>query len=182
MDHYDSDKDDFAETLQHARALLAGDCDNTDALEANDLVSAALAMRPESPAAWILKCQTLSSLNDDTAALSAIEMAIRFAPKLAEAHYWRSAVLSDLNRLPEALKTIERCFRYVGSDDFWLLEDLYCEKAMILDALGREEDAVSAYEDGLRRCPSSSLLRAGLAPLRRSKARSNFKVLRGGIA
>jgi tetratricopeptide (TPR) repeat protein len=182
MDHYNSDKNEFEETLELARSLLAGECDSADALEANDMVSAALGLRPKSAAAWILKCQTLSSLNDDTAALAAIEMAVRFAPKSAEAHYWRSAVLSDLDRLPEALKTIERCFRYIGFDDAWLLEDLYCEKAMILDSLGREQEAVATYEEGLKRCPSSSLLRAGLAPLRRSKTRSNFKLLRGGIA
>lgn len=182
MDTYDDSQEDIEETLEAARSLLGADSDGEDAIEANDLVASALARCPESPAAWILKCQVLSALGDDTAALAAIEMALRFAPRSAEAHYWRSAVLSDLDRHSEALRSIERCFRYMGIDDFWLLEDLYCEKAMILDALGREEDAVKTYEAGLKRCPSSSLLRAGLAPLRRSKVKAKLKVIRGGIA
>ena len=101
--------------------------------------------------------------------------AIRFAGKAAEPHYWRSAVLYDLGRLDEALKSIERCFRYLRVDDFWLREDLYCDKAMILDALGRNDDAVATYEAGLKRCPQSSLLTAGLAPLRRAKSKSDTK-------
>ena len=181
MDTNDNSQGEFERILDMARSLLGGESDSADALEANDLVGNALAMRPESSSAWILKCQVLSSLNDDTAALASIEMAIRFAGKAAEAHYWRSAVLSDLGRLDEALKAIGRCFRYLGSDDYWLLEDLYCEKAMILDALGRNEEAVATYEAGLKRCPRSSLLHAGLAPLRRAKLKSNFKVLRGGL-
>jgi tetratricopeptide (TPR) repeat protein len=181
MNTNDNSQSEFEETLDMARSLLAGDSDSGDALEANDLVGRALSLRPESCSAWILKCQVLSSLDDDIAALASVEMAIRFSPKAAEAHYWRAAVLSDLGRLDEALRAINRCFRYASLDDSWLLEDLYCEKAMILDALGLSEEAVAAYEAGLKRCPSSSLLHAGLAPMRRAKLKSDMKVLRGGL-
>ncbi len=181
MNDNDNSQDEFEEMLDTARSLLGRDSDNSDSLEANELVGKALMMRPESTSAWTLKSQVLSALSDDVGALACIEMAIRHSGKAAEAHYWRSAVLADLGRLDEALKAIERCFRYVKADDFWLLEDLFCEKAMILNALDRDDEAVATYEAGLRRCPRSALLHDGLAPLRRATNKSNFKVLRGGL-
>jgi tetratricopeptide (TPR) repeat protein len=181
MNDNDNSQDEFEEAMDMARSLLGQDSDNSEALEANELVGKALALRPTSTSAWTLKCQVLSALSDDTAALACIEMAIHHAPKAAEAHYWRAAVLADLARPDEALKAIERCFRYMKTDDYWLLEDLYCEKAILLDATGRNDEAVATYEAGLKRCPRSSLLNDGLAPLRRATLKSNFKVLRGGL-
>ena len=137
--------------------------------------------RPSEPEAWTLKSQILSSLDDDVAALAAAEMAVRRAPRAAEAHYVRAAVLADLERYDEALKAVERAFRHLGSDDDWLLEDLYYEKAAILDALDRADEAVATFEAGLRRCPNSALLKAGLEPLRRERIRRTFKVIPGGI-
>ncbi len=180
METVDQSLVQFESTLDQARALLAGDCDDAEAVKANELASRALSWRPESSAAWIVKCQVHSTLGDDTAALASIEMALRSNPTSSEALYWRAAVLSDLTRHTEALKTINRCFRYLQVDDSWLLEDLYCEKAMILNAIGRDDDAVATYEAGLRRCPRSSLLTAGLAPLKRSAARTKFKLIQGG--
>jgi tetratricopeptide (TPR) repeat protein len=180
METQDQSQSQFESKLDEARTLLAGDCDSQAASVANDLVIRALALRPESCSAWTLKCQVHSTLGDDTAALAAIEMAVRFNPTSAETLYWRAAVLSDLGRHSDALKTIHRCFRYVQADDAWLLEDLYCEKAMLLNAIGRDDEAVATYEAGLRRCPRSSLLKAGLAPLRRATARKSFTVLEGG--
>ncbi len=173
---------EFEALLTAARALLADESDSADALEANDLVCKALAMRPTSAPAWLLKCQALSSLRDDTAALACIEMALRHAPKSAENQYWKAAVLSDLSLHQDAFFAIESAFQLIGSDDFWLFEDLYFEKAMILNALGRLEEAVSTYETGLRRCPNSGLLRNGLAPLRRANIKSRLVILRGGLA
>lgn len=180
METQDQSQSQFESTLDQARALLAGDCEIRDVKEANDLVTRALGWRPKSCTAWTLKCQVHSTLGDDTAALAAIEMAVRSNPTSAEALYWRAAVLSDLGRHSDALKSIHRCFRYVQADDAWLLEDLYCEKAMILNAIGRDEEAVATYEAGLRKCPRSSLLKAGLAPLRRATARQGLTLLRGG--
>lgn len=173
--------DELDKLLEAARLLLAEEADSADALEANDLASEAISLQPDSCEAWVLKCQALSSLSDDSAALACIEMATRIAPKSAEANYWRAAVLSDLKRHVAALAVIETAFRCLGSDDFWLLEDLYFEKAIILDALGRNDDAVATYELGLQRCPNSGLLSAGLAPLRRAKSKAKFVVIRGGL-
>ncbi|MCP4444686.1 MAG: hypothetical protein GY811_04975 [Myxococcales bacterium] len=180
MDPLDQSAAQFESTLDKARALLAGECDSDEALSANALVSQALAWRPDSCTAWILKCQVHSTLGDDTAALAAVEMALRSNPTSSEVLYWRAAVLSDLERHSEALKTINRCFRFLRTDDAWLLEDLYCEKAMILNSVGRLEDAVATYEAGLRRCPSSSLLKSGLAPLRGGIPRKSLQLLQGG--
>lgn len=178
METYDTE---FEDILEMARALLGGNEDSGDLWEANELCNRALRLRPRDPEAWILKAQILSALDDDTAAIAAIEMAVRRAPKLAEAHYWRAAILADLERYNDALKAIERAFRHLGEDDDWLTEDLYCEKGMVLDAIGRREDALATYEAGLRACPDSSLLRAGLEPLRRQRVRASFKIIPGGL-
>jgi len=171
---------EFEDALEMARALLSGNEDSGDLWEANDLVNHAISLRPADTDAWILKCQILSALEDDTAALAAIEMAVRRAPRRAEAHYWRAAVMGDLQRYSEALKAIERGFRNLGPDEEWLVEDLYYEKASVLDAIGRREEALATYEAGLKKCPDSSLLRAAIEPLRRENIRSRFKVLQGG--
>ena len=172
--------EDFDDYLEMARALLGGYESVSDLWEANDHVNLALRLRPNDISAWILKSQILSSLEDDPAALAAAEMAVRRAPRSAEAHYVRAAVLADMERYADAIKGIERAFRHLGRDDEWLLEDLYYEKASILDALDRADEAMATFEAGLRRCPESALLRAGLEPLRRERMRRAFKVIDGG--
>lgn len=178
MDTYENE---FEDVLEMARTLLGSNEEVADLWEANDLVNRALHLRPTDPEAWILKCQILSALDDDVAALAAIEMAVRRAPRMAEAHYWRAAVLADLDRLHDALKAVDRAFRNIGPEDDWLVEDLFCEKAMILDAIGRRDEALATYEAGLRRFPNSAVLKAGIEPLRRERVRATFKVIPGGI-
>jgi tetratricopeptide (TPR) repeat protein len=172
--------EDFEDYLEMARALLGGYESVGDLWEANEYVNLALHMRPGDVNGWILKSQILSSLEDDPAALAAAEMAARAAPKCAETQYVRAAVLADMERCEEALKGIERAFRYLNRDDEWLLEDLYYEKAAILDALDRTDEAVATFEAGLARCPDSALLRSGLEPLRRERMRKSFTVIDGG--
>ena len=165
--------------LEQARELLgAGD----DALlaDANTAINHALQLSPDSIEAWLLKCQVASATGDDQAALAAVEMALRRAPHRAEALYWRGAVLGDLGRHREALRSIEGALRVLGDADHWLLEDLFYEKVTILYALGLHDAAVAACEAGLDRCPGSPLLRAALAPAERARVRSSLKVLRGG--
>jgi tetratricopeptide (TPR) repeat protein len=172
--------DEFEDSLEMSRALLGGTEGTSDLWEANDYANRALRMRPGDAEAWMLKCQILSALEDDPAALAAAEMALRRAPRLAEAHYWRAAVLADMERYPEALKSLERAFRCLGADDDWLLEDLYYEKGAVLDAIGRQDEALATYEAGLKRCPDSQILKAGMEPIRRARMRRTLKVLRGG--
>jgi tetratricopeptide (TPR) repeat protein len=165
--------------LDQVRELLgAGD----DALlaDANTTVNQALQLHPDSVEAWLLKCQVASATGDDLAALASVEMALHRAPHRAEALYWRGAVLGDLGRHREALRSIEAALRVLGHADHWLLEDLFYEKVTILDALGLHDAAVAACEAGLDRCPGSPLLRAALAPAERARVRSSLKVLRGG--
>lgn len=172
--------EEYEDFLEMARSLLGGYEAAGDLWEANDYVNRALRLCPASPEAWILKSQVLSSLEDDPAALAAAEMALRRAPKNAEALYVRAAVLADMERYAEALKAIEKAFRHVGADDEWLIEDLFYEKAAILDAIGRADEAVATFEAGLRRCPESQILKAGLEPLRRERVRKSFRVIPGG--
>ncbi len=163
-----------------ARALLGGYEGAGDLWEANEHINRALRMKPNEPEAWILKSQILSSLDDDAAALAAAEMAVRRAPRSAEAQYVRAAVMADMERYADALKAIERAFRFCGPEDDWLLEDLYYEKAAILDSLNRADEAMSTFEAGLKRCPESALLKAGIEPLRRERVRRSFQVIPGG--
>ena len=165
--------------LEQARELL-GAGDDTLLVEANTAVNQALQLNPDSIEAWLLKCQVASATGDDLAALAAVEMALRRAPHRAEALYWRGAVLGDLGRHREALRSIEAAMRVLGDADHWLLEDLFYEKVTILDALGLHDAAVAACEAGLDRCPGSPLLRAALAPAERARVKSSLKVLRGG--
>jgi tetratricopeptide (TPR) repeat protein len=172
---------EFDRLLDLARELLgAGD----DALlaEANTAVNHALILRPESVDGWLVKCQVASATGDDLAALAAAEMAVARAPHRAETMYWRGAVLGDLGRHREALRAIEAALRALTLDDHWMLEDLYYEKAMVLEALGLHEAAISTCELGLASCPGSALLRAALIPAERARVKSSLKVLRGGQA
>lgn len=167
--------------LDRARDLLgAGD----DAVlgEANTAVNQALTLAPGSVDGWLLKCQVASATGDDIAALAAAEMAMTRAPDRADCLYWRAAVLGDLGRHREALRAIEAAFGAVTDDDHWMLEDLYYEKAMLLEALGLHDAAVATCETGLHDCPGSGLLRAALVPVERAKQRSAMHVIRGGRA
>ena len=166
--------------MDSARSLLGSYDGAGDLWEANEHINRALRLKPNEPEAWVLKSQILSSLDDDPAALAAAEMAVRRAPRSAEALYVRAAVLADMERYLDALKAIERAFRHSGADDDWLLEDLYYEKAAILDALNRADEAMITFEAGLTRCPESQLLKAGIEPLRRERTRRSFQVLPGG--
>jgi tetratricopeptide (TPR) repeat protein len=172
---------DFDDCLDRARQLLGAADDHAALDEANLTVNQALAMRPASACAWLVKCQVLSARGDDVAALAAAEMALRRAPHRAEAHYWRGAILGDLGRHREALRSLDKAFKDHTTDDTWLIEDLYYEKAVVLEALGHREAAASTYEQGLAKCPSSAILRQGLAPLKRAQVRSSLRVLRGGL-
>lgn len=180
--------------LDQVRDLL-GDGDDARLVEANQLVNQALQLRADSIDGWLLKCQIASAMGDDLAALAAVEMALQvsargplasFGGPIAdllgppEALYWRGAVLGDLGRYREALSSVEAALRSLGDDPHWLLEELFHEKVMILDALGLHDAAVTACAQGLERCPGSALLRAALAPVERARVKTTLKVLRGG--
>jgi len=170
---------EFDRLLDRARELL-GAGDDSHIGEANVAVNQALVLRPDSVDAWLVKCQVASATGDDIAALAAAEMAHARAPDRAETLYWRGAVLGDLGRHREALRSIEAALRVLHDEDVWLLEDLVYEKVTILDALGLHDAAVAACSAGLERCPGSALLRAALVPAERARVRSTLKVLRGG--
>ncbi len=172
--------EDFDDCLETTRSLL-GSCQSpNDLWEANDQINIALMLRPDNAGAWLLKSQVLSSLEDDPAALAAAEMALSRAPQSAEAHYVRATVLADMERYDDALTAIEHAFQHLGEADGWLLEDLFYEKAALLDATDRAEEAMAALEAGLRRCPESTLLRSGLEPMHRERMRRSFRVIDGG--
>jgi len=166
--------------LDEARDLL-GAGDDAVLADAQALVNQALQLQPDSVDAWLLKCQIASAMHDDPGALAAVEMALRRAPYRLECLYWRGAVLGDLGKHREALRSIEAALAVLDGADHWLLEDLCYEKVVLLDALGLPDAAVAACKAALDRCPGSALLRAALAPAERTRVRSSLKVLRGGV-
>jgi tetratricopeptide (TPR) repeat protein len=173
---YDSE---FDRLLDRAREVL-GAADDGALGEAHTAVNQALKLSPNSVDGWLVKCQVASATGDDIAALAAAEMALHRAPERADCLYWRGAVLGDLGRPREALRAIEAALRAATDDDHWMLEDLFYEKATLLDALGLHDAAVATCEAGLRHCPGSPLLRAALGPAERARVRSSLKVLPGG--
>jgi tetratricopeptide (TPR) repeat protein len=170
---------EFDRLLDRARELL-GEANDDLLGEAHVAVNQALTLCPDSVDGWLVKCQVASATGDDIAALASVEMALHRAPVRAECLYWRGAVLGDLGRHREALRAIEAALRVISDAEHWMLEDLYYEKAVILDALGLHDAAVATCETGLRTCPGSPLLRAALVPAERARVRSSLKVLRGG--
>lgn len=174
-------EDEFDGCLEMARSLIAKSDSVTDAWEANQHVNRALALRPADTDAWVLKAQILGLLGDDVAALAAAEMAVRRAPRASAGHHVRATALATLGRYREALRAIERALDCAGGEDDWILEELFLEKSAIQGALGRCDEALATLEAGLVRCPSSILLRAGMAPLHRERVRRSFRVLPGGL-
>lgn len=172
---------EFDRLLDQAREFL-GAGDDSLLADANTAVNHALTLQPDSIDGWLVKCQVASAAGDDLAALAAAEMARARAPDRTETLYWRGAVLGDLGRYREALLAIEAALGAITADDGWMLEDLYYEKAMLLEALGLHGAAVSTCEAGLARCPGSALLRAAIVPVERARVRSSLTVLRGGQA
>jgi tetratricopeptide (TPR) repeat protein len=166
--------DQIAVLLQVARELLGAADDGRALAEASRLVNQALAL--------LVKCQVLAAQGDDGGALAAAEMAVRRAPRLAEAHYWRGALLGDLGHYRDGLRAIDRAFVHLAAGDEWLLEDLYYEKATMLEAIGERDAARATYEAGLERCPGSALLQTGIEPLAHARRPAPFKVLRGGLS
>ena len=176
----DEDVDPVAQWLEVARGLLGEGDDQRTLGRANRAVNQALALAPTHAGAWLVKCQISSARGDDVAALAAAEAALAQAPTSPEAHYWRGALLGDLGHVRAGLAAIERAFELAADGDAWLLEDLYFEKATMLDALGDRAAAQATYEAGLRQCPTSTLLTAALEPMRPRRAPS-LKLLRGGL-
>ena len=171
---------EFDELMEAASSLLASPETMNVVYEANDYVNHALLLRPLDESAWLLKSQIMSSLEDDPSALASAEMALRRAPRDAEVHYTRAAVLADMERFAEALRGVQRAFRYLDMEDTWLEEDLYFLKGALLDVMGREEEAVAVFELGLDRHPGSDILKGGLEPLRRERMRRHLRIIDGG--
>ncbi|PIE19414.1 MAG: hypothetical protein CSA65_02480 [Proteobacteria bacterium] len=183
----DERHEDVEALVNSARRLLANAEGVSQLLEANAQINEALALRlqtaPHPPTdsadAWLLKSQLMSELADAPAALACVELALTLAPEHAEAHYVRGTVHADLGQHELALEDLERGAT-LAEDDRWLLEDITFERGLLLDALGREEEAHACLREGLARFPSSELLRSGLEPLNQARQRRRLRVIEGG--
>lgn len=173
-------QDDYDDLLEMARSLLGSSESPSELWEANERVNSAIKLRPEEAEGWVLKAQVLSSLDDEVAALAAANEGLRLAPKSAEAQYMRGALLYDMELYEESIRALDKTLKLMQDGDEWLLEEIFYEKAAALDALDRSDEAMAVFEEGLRRCPDSELLKTGLEPLRRERVRRTFRVIPGG--
>lgn len=179
MDEFDVDQA-YEDTLGVARELLGSTEDPGQLWEANELVNRALTLKPRDADPWLLKAQVQCALGDTIASLACIQSALRIAPRMAEAHYWHAVILTDLDRFDEALRAVAGAFRNLGNEDQWLTEELYYEKALILDSVGRQDAARTTLESGLERFPDSVILQAGAESLSRRQVRASLTVIDGG--
>src|SRR3954466_133427 len=99
--------------------MLLGEADDAVLAEAHAAVNQALTLCPQSVDGWLVKGQVASATGDDISALAGAEKAQHPAPERAECLYWRAAVMGDLGRHREALRSIEAAFRAVTRDDQW---------------------------------------------------------------
>src|SRR5207249_48265 len=140
-----SEEEEFAKALHLAQKLLLRARDAADIGEANALCNRALRLQPRAADAWLLKAQVLLRMEDGAAALGAVEMALQGRPQSPEGHALRAAALGQMERFSEALRATKRAFRLCdeqpGHLHDALLEELYYERAAILDALDRTEEA-----------------------------------------
>ena len=179
----------FEDYLEQASLLLGDQCSPDALQEANEYINLALQIRPQAGRAWILKSYIMSALEDDAAALAAAEMARRHLPADPECSYVQAAALADMGLFGDALEAADQGLMLLGrgadvghGQRGWLTEDLYYIKGTLLEANGHPDEAVAIFEQGLRRCPDSALLKGAAEPLRNLQRRRFFTVIDGGRA
>ena len=160
--------DELRETWQmlySAEELEPSLCD-----DACSMCERALRSDPRSVEAWVLKAQSLLHFGDAAAALGAARMAVLYGPEQPECHYVQSLALMELGYDMDALRAVTRGFHCANqrtSDS--LMAALYYQRAVLLGALGRNQESWQTAEEGLARYPNSRLLRAALQSRRRAK-------------
>ncbi len=101
----------------------------------------------------------LAGLGDTPQAVAAYQKAILLDPKFAEAYVNLSALQLDAKDADGALVTVEQGLKKVDN------ADLYLNRAIALEALGKKAEAVAAYGAAVKHMPENLSLRVTYAQL-----------------
>ncbi len=120
-----------------------------------ELISGAIAVKPDLAAAHGNLATALNSLDRHAEALAASERAIGLDPGFAEAHGNRAQALHKLGRQAEALASYDRVIALKPTAQAWY------NRAAVLRELGRLEDALASYDRALALNPNDPLAHRG---------------------
>jgi tetratricopeptide (TPR) repeat protein len=127
--------------------------------KARDTLTEALAANDKDVLANFYLGVAQAGLGDSSSAISSYQKAIALDPKFAEAYVNLSALQLDAKDAEGALVTIEQGLK--NTDE----ADLYLNRAIALETLGKKEQALAAYAAAVKHIPDNLSLRVTYAQL-----------------
>jgi serine/threonine-protein kinase len=155
--------DDF--WLNHSLGLLLVNARRP--LDGVPYLTAATALRPQSPGAFVNLGVALADLNRFEQALAAYDRAVALKPDYAQGHYNRAVVLQQLSRSTEALAAIDRALAVQWNDP-----QSHLQRCAVLTALNRRDEALEAATEALHQRPDFSAALYRRATLLEEKGRT----------
>lgn len=139
------------------RAMKA--IDNKQFAEAKDILARAIAAKNTDVLAHYYMGVACSGLGDSTGAEKSFRRAVELDPKFAEAYVNLSALQLDQKDAAGALATVDTGLKNASH------ADLYLNRAIALEALGKKEEAAAAYGTAVEHLPDNFSLRVSYAQL-----------------
>ncbi len=127
--------------------------------EAKEILNKSLAKNANDVLAHYYLGVACGGLGDDSGAASSYKRAIELDNKFAEAYINLSALQLDLKDASGALATAEAGLKNANS------ADLYLNRAIALEALGKKEESIAAYAAAVQHMPNNLSLRVTYAQL-----------------
>jgi len=127
--------------------------------EAKELLTKSVAANSNDVLAHYYLGVTCGGLGDDAGAAASYKRAIELDKKFAEAYVNLSALQLDLKEASGALATAEAGLKNVKN------ADLYLNRAIALEALGKKEESIAAYGAAVQNMPENLSLRVTYAQL-----------------
>ena len=139
--------------------------------DAKELLTKAVAKNSNDVLAQYYLGVASGSLGDNEVAATSYKRTIELDPKFAEA-YVNLALQLDLKDASGALATAETGLKHANSPD------LYLNRAIALEALGRKEESIVAYGAAVQHLPENLSLRVTYAQLLAPAARRTRLLLK----
>jgi len=155
---------EIADTSPSARLLTERGRANLQAgrwQKALDDADGALALKPRSSEALLLRAETLFASGSVDRALAAAEALLAIAPASATGHHLRARALRDVGRLDEAAAEYDRFLGALKQP----LPEHYIERAEVQAALGRTDAALRSLDEGVTRIGSGATLQLAAVDL-----------------
>ncbi len=127
--------------------------------EARDILTRAVSENDKDVLANFYLGVAHAGLGDTSRAVSSYQKAISLDPKFAEAYVNLSALQLDAKDADGALATVEQGLKNAKS------ADLYLNRAIALETLGRKDEALAAYAAAVKQMPENLSLRVTYAQL-----------------